>query len=147
MTDRVLALGTAVLCASGCVWYLPAVADVRAGADRPRSQRSAAVACLIAWGTLAAAAVLLLTPVPWTGTAATTAAGLTAAAGVRVRARLQRGREQREESRRWAALGTQAPAVPERRRASRVFVACAVSGLLLTATAAATVLLVVGPTA
>ena len=42
MTHTVLAIGTAALTASGCVWYLPAIADLQAGADRPRSTRTAA---------------------------------------------------------------------------------------------------------
>ncbi|GAA2248960.1 hypothetical protein GCM10010145_15420 [Streptomyces ruber] len=144
MPNGVLALGTAALCASGSVWYLPAVADVRAGADRPRSQRLAALACLVAWGTVAAVGVLLLTPVPWTGTAVT-AAGLTAAAGLRVCSRRQHAREQAEERRRWAHLGPVGRAVPAPAHAAAVFVAWVLSASFLALTAAATVLLAGGP--
>ncbi|WP_320784111.1 hypothetical protein [Streptomyces sp. CRN 30] len=147
MYDGVLSLGTAAVCASGCVWYLPAMADVRAGADRPRSQRSAALACLIAWGTLAVVAVLLLTPVPGTGTAVAAAAGLVGALALRVRARLEQGREQREARASWADLAPPgSAAVPSRPdRAGTVLAALALSGLVLTLTAAVMALAVVVP--
>lgn len=145
MDNGVLALGTAALCASGCVWYLPAMADVRAGADRPRSQRSAALACLIAWGTLAVVGVLLLTPLPWAGTVVTAAAGLAVAAGIRVRSRLQRVGEQREERERWAELDPRGPRAPRPARAARVFVAWVVAGLVQAVGAVAAGLIVGGP--
>ncbi|MFD7879561.1 hypothetical protein ACFV5G_36660, partial [Streptomyces sp. NPDC059766] len=65
MAGTVPALGAALLTAAGCVWYVPAVADLRAGADRPVSRRTAAAACLTGWTTLAAVAVLLFAGTAW----------------------------------------------------------------------------------
>lgn len=65
MSHPVLALGAAAVTAAGSVWYLPALADLRAGADRPASRRTGAVACLSGWTTAAAVAVLLLLTDNW----------------------------------------------------------------------------------
>ncbi|MGN5381968.1 hypothetical protein ACQ4WX_47310 [Streptomyces lasalocidi] len=45
MPQAVLALGATTVTASGCVWYLPARADLRAGADRPVSRRTPRACC------------------------------------------------------------------------------------------------------
>ncbi|ANZ20980.1 hypothetical protein ACH4YO_15555 [Streptomyces noursei] len=66
LSPAVLALGATALSASGCVWYLPAAADLRAGSDRPVSRRLAAAACLTGRATVALSA-LLLAAASWTG--------------------------------------------------------------------------------
>ncbi|MET9885588.1 hypothetical protein ABZZ20_21125 [Streptomyces sp. NPDC006430] len=104
MSHAVPALGIAVLCASGWVWYLPAAADVRAGADRPLSSRLSAAATLTGWGTAALVAALLLTPVPWSAIAAWAAVGAAAAVCLATRARVQHVHEEKEEAERWKAL-------------------------------------------
>ncbi|MFI2206505.1 hypothetical protein ACH47Z_38290 [Streptomyces sp. NPDC020192] len=104
MAQAVLALGAATVTAAGCVWYLPALADLRAGSDRPVSHRRAAAACLSGWATLGVVAVLLLVSEAWW--APTVAAGVGAAVtlDLRVRAAVQRRREQRETARHWSEL-------------------------------------------
>ncbi|WP_327371742.1 hypothetical protein [Streptomyces sp. NBC_01217] len=104
MSHGVLALGVAVLCISGNVWYLPAVIDLRAGQDRPRSRRLVAAAVLAGWGTAALIMLLLLMPLTLFAVVPVVIAGATATLSLAVRARLRRGREQREEEARWAAL-------------------------------------------
>ncbi|AZQ75117.1 MULTISPECIES: hypothetical protein [Streptomyces] len=64
MSNLVLALAAAALTVAGTVWYLPAVAELRAGADRPLSRRVSAAGCLTGWGACAGAVPLLLAP-PW----------------------------------------------------------------------------------
>ncbi|WP_146166810.1 hypothetical protein, partial [Streptosporangium nondiastaticum] len=59
MSHIVLAVGATALCLSGSVWYLPAVADLRAGDDRPRSRRLGASACVTTWAAAAVAGLLL----------------------------------------------------------------------------------------
>ncbi|MDT6984662.1 hypothetical protein ACFSUJ_23300 [Streptomyces lusitanus] len=110
MAQPVLALGCALVTAAGCVWYLPALADLRAGAaDRPPSRRTAALACLTGWGTVAALAPALLVAPHWWVPCAVAAAGGTAAAVLRVRAAVRRGRERRETARLWAGPASGGP--------------------------------------
>ncbi|MFD7668051.1 hypothetical protein [Streptomyces sp. NPDC059788] len=112
MSHATLALGATALFAAGCVWYLPAAAALRAGADRPYSHRIAAASCLTFWCTPALVAVLLLTPVPWPALGAVTAAGALTAAALLAVSRLQRSREQHEETQRWSSLHQSHPDVP-----------------------------------
>jgi hypothetical protein len=86
VTHPVPALGTALVAAAGCVWWLPALATVRAGADRPDSLRGTAAACLSGWTTVAGMAVLLLVADPWWAPGAVAAAGAATTAGLRIRA-------------------------------------------------------------
>ncbi|GAA3499418.1 hypothetical protein GCM10019016_065220 [Streptomyces prasinosporus] len=104
MPQPVLALGCAVVTAAGCVWYLPAFADLRAGADRPLSRRTAAIACLTGWGTLGTVALVLLVTAQWWVPGAVAAVGGPAAVGLRIRAAVRRAAEQREAARQWARL-------------------------------------------
>ncbi|WP_316527846.1 hypothetical protein [Kitasatospora brasiliensis] len=104
MNHTVLAIGTAALTASGCVWYLPAIADLQAGADRPRSTRTAAAACVLWWAGLALAGGLLLVLPDWQPAAQVALAGLVGGAALRVRALWDRRSEVRETAARWAAL-------------------------------------------
>ncbi|WP_424892807.1 hypothetical protein [Streptomyces sp. XH2] len=110
MSHTVLAVGTTAVCLAGSAWYLPAVADLRAGDDRPRSGRLAAWACVTAWAALAAAGLLLFAPVPWQAPAAVAGGGAAAGILLRSRARAQRVREQRETERCWSALPPAPPA-------------------------------------
>ncbi|MEV7018751.1 hypothetical protein [Streptomyces sp. NPDC093991] len=113
MAQPVLALGCALVTGAGCVWYLPALADLRAGpADRPPSRRTAAFACLTGWGTVAALGpALLVAPVRWVP-CAVAAVGGTAAAALRVRAAVRRTGERRETARLWAGLVPGGPLPP-----------------------------------
>ncbi|WP_335936221.1 hypothetical protein [Streptomyces sp. PTD5-9] len=104
MSHGVLALGVAVLCVSGHVWYLPACVDLRAAQDRPESRRPAAAAVLTGWGTAAVTMLLLLTPVSLWAVAAVAVAGLVVTVSLTVRAWLCRRQERYEEAARWAAL-------------------------------------------
>ncbi|MGV9264157.1 hypothetical protein ACWDRR_05775 [Kitasatospora sp. NPDC003701] len=104
MSHTVLAIGTAALTASGCVWYLPAVADLQAGEDRPRSARTAAAACVVWWAGLALAGGLLLVVPDWQPAAQVALAGLVAGVVLRVRAYRDRRSEEREAGLRWAVL-------------------------------------------
>ncbi|MFF1274721.1 hypothetical protein ACFVZC_15085 [Streptomyces marokkonensis] len=105
MPQPVLALGCAAVTGAGCVWYLPALADLRAGAaDRPLSRRTAAIACLTGWATLGAVALVLTVATAWWMPGAVAAAGGTAAAVLRIRAAVRRAGEQREAARQWAQL-------------------------------------------
>lgn len=104
MSHAVLALGAAAVTASGCVWYLPALADLRAGADRPLSHHRAAVTCLSGWATTGVVAVLLLVAEAWWIPSAAAAAGAAVTVGFRIRAAEQRRRESRETARHWARL-------------------------------------------
>ncbi|MEU8921585.1 hypothetical protein AB0D10_11715 [Kitasatospora sp. NPDC048545] len=106
MNHTVLAIGTAALTASGCVWYLPAIADLQAGADRPRSTRTAAAACVLWWAALALTGGLLLVVPDWRPAAQIALAGLVGGTALRVRALRDRRREVRETAARWAALDT-----------------------------------------
>ncbi|MGW2700046.1 hypothetical protein [Streptomyces sp. NPDC001340] len=104
MSQAVLALGAAMVAAAGCVWYLPALADLRAGADRPVSRRRAAAACLSGWTTVGVVAVLLLVAEAWWVPSGAAVAGAAVTLGLRVRASLQRRRESREAASQWAEL-------------------------------------------
>ncbi|MHB6912255.1 hypothetical protein [Streptomyces sp. DB-54] len=110
LSPAVLALGATALSASGCVWYLPAAADLRAGADRPTSRRLAAAACLTAWATIALSAPLLLAAASWTTLGAVTAFGTGAALLLATLARARRGHEEHATRRAWAALRLRPPA-------------------------------------
>ncbi|MEU1788405.1 hypothetical protein ABZ553_21550 [Streptomyces sparsogenes] len=105
MAQAVLALGAAAVSAAGCVWYLPALADLRAGADRPAARRRAAAACLSGWTTTGIVAVLLLVCDQWWTPCGVAAAGTAVTLGLRAGAAVQRRREIREAARDWAALG------------------------------------------
>ncbi|MFF8423699.1 MULTISPECIES: hypothetical protein [unclassified Streptomyces] len=105
MAQAVLALGAATVAAAGCVWYLPALADLRAGADRPLSCRRAAAACLGGWATVGVVAVLLLVSEAWWIPSGAAVAGAVVTLGLRVRASRQRSRESREAAYQWAELG------------------------------------------
>ncbi|MQY15043.1 hypothetical protein SRB5_52200 [Streptomyces sp. RB5] len=88
MHHSVLALGCAATTLAGCVWYVPALATVRAGEDRPASRRCAAAAVLTAWGTLIAVAVSLALTSSWLAPLTAAGAGLALASALRVRAAL-----------------------------------------------------------
>ncbi|MFI2738507.1 hypothetical protein [Streptomyces sp. NPDC018711] len=109
MTAAVLALGIGAVTASGCVWYVPALVDLRAGADRPASRRLAATACVTGWATAGATALLLLAGVPGPFLLAAAAAGATASATTRAGAAVRRNREEREDTACWAALDSAPP--------------------------------------
>ncbi|MFJ3792208.1 hypothetical protein [Kitasatospora sp. NPDC090091] len=104
MSHTVLAIGTAAITASGCVWYLPAIADLQAGDDRPRSVRTAAAACVVWWAALALAGGLLLAVPAWQPAAQVALAGLVAGVLLRIRALAQSRAERREDRLRWAML-------------------------------------------
>ncbi|ARP73384.1 hypothetical protein LK08_02515 [Streptomyces sp. MUSC 125] len=105
MPQALLALGAAAVTVSGCVWYLPALADLRAGADRPVSRRKAAAACLSGWTTAGIVALLLLVSPAWWVPSTAAVAGTAVTVGLRARAAVQRRRERREAARDWAELG------------------------------------------
>ncbi|MFJ9863812.1 hypothetical protein [Streptomyces sp. NPDC101165] len=144
MAQAVLALGAATVAAAGCVWYLPALADLRAGADRPVSRRRAAAACLGGWTTVGVVAVLLLVSEAWWVPSGAAVAGVAVTLGLRVRASLQRRRESRETARQWAELRKdQQP--PDTEPVRTAVVALLVGCGLALAVIAATVMVVVQP--
>ncbi|WP_198535575.1 hypothetical protein [Streptomyces caatingaensis] len=155
MSHAVLGLGAAALCVSGCVWYLPAVADLRAGDDRPRHRRTAAAACLSGWATTALLAPLLFLCAPWPVVAAVALTGAVLTAGLGCGAAVCRRRERRAAREEWAELtgGAGAAAVirPTGRDTARLVARPrrTVAGLLLagplTAGAAAAAVLYGGP--
>ncbi|MEU3979368.1 hypothetical protein AB0F77_04525 [Streptomyces sp. NPDC026672] len=104
MEHTVLALGAAAVAVAGCVWYLPALADLRAGADRPVSRRTRAAACLSGWATVPFVAVLLLCTESWWAPGAVAGLGVVLAVGLLTGAAVQRRREARETARQWAEL-------------------------------------------
>ncbi|QUC59279.1 hypothetical protein IOD14_22375 [Streptomyces sp. A2-16] len=112
MAQPVVSLGATLVTAVGCVWYLPAFADLRAGADLPYS-RTAAAACLTGWTTLAVIVVLLLYGVPWQATCVMAAAGATVTVALPIRAAAQHHHEARKLTRHWA---TPAPGLPQHSR-------------------------------
>ncbi|WP_225838582.1 hypothetical protein [Streptomyces sp. NK08204] len=116
MPQAVLALGGAMVTASGCVWYLPAFADLRAGADRPLSHRRAAAACVTGWTTTGIVAVLLLLAEAWWIPCAAAVAGGLLSAGLRIHAAVLRRDETREAARQWRELGHGKPPVTDRSR-------------------------------
>ncbi|MFJ3336876.1 hypothetical protein [Streptomyces sp. NPDC086766] len=133
MSHAVAALGAAALTAAGCVWYLPALADLRAGADRPDSRRSAAAACVTGWAGVAALAVLLLVAEGWWVPGVAALLGAVTSTALRLRAAVQRRREARETAHQWAGLGhVPGPAGPGRSR----YVVAAVLGCGVAAAAA-----------
>ncbi|MFF2075994.1 hypothetical protein ACFVXG_14690 [Kitasatospora sp. NPDC058162] len=140
MTHTVLAIGTAALTASGCVWYLPAIADLQAGADRPRSTRTAAAACVLWWAALALAGGLLLAGAGWRPAAQVGLAGLVGGTALRVRALWERHGEQRETAARWAALDA-GPVPRNGRPAAVVLVGWLVVGAAVASLGAVAILL------
>ncbi|MFE6745152.1 hypothetical protein ACFVGM_04805 [Kitasatospora purpeofusca] len=144
MSHIVLAIGTAALTASGCVWYLPAIADLQAGEDRPRSARTAAAACVTWWACLALAGGLLLAVPAWQPAAQIALAGLVAGVLLRIRSQLQHHAEQREEAERWALLEPlPAPRAP-RPQAARALLGWLLVGLAVASLGAASILLAGG---
>ncbi|MFH8345164.1 hypothetical protein [Streptomyces sp. NPDC018045] len=147
MSHATLALGATALFAAGCVWYLPAAAALRAGADRPYSHRITAASCVTFWCTPALVAALLLTPAPWPVLGAVTAAGLLTAAALLAVSRLQRSREQHEETQRWSTLhqghpDALSPAPPHNpNRAQLAFLLYLLPGNIVASVIATTVLL------
>nr|WP_145487078.1 MULTISPECIES: hypothetical protein [Streptomyces] len=117
MAHPVLALATTAVTAAGCVWYLPALADLRAGADRPVSRRLRAASCVTAWTTAAAVAVLLLTTNPWKWPATAAGTGTFLAAALLLSSALHHSRETREAATHWTELTpAQTPPAPDRTR-------------------------------
>ncbi|MFF9124022.1 hypothetical protein ACF09J_12070 [Streptomyces sp. NPDC014889] len=98
-------LGAAALTTAGSVWYVPALADLRAGADRPESRRIAAAACVTGWAGAGALAVLLLIAEAWWTPVAAAAAGTVVATALRLHATARRRREAREMAHHWSHLG------------------------------------------
>ncbi|MFE0515857.1 hypothetical protein, partial [Streptomyces sp. NPDC058964] len=135
MSQAVLALGVATTTVSGCVWYVPALVDLRAGADRPVSRRSAAAACLSGWGTTGFLAVLLPVAESWWIPAAVAVLGFAVTAGLRVRSAVHRRREVREAASHWAELDQQRTAT-DPARARKVIAVLIGSGLTAAATLA-----------
>ena len=146
MAQPVLALGAALLTVSGSVWYVPALADLRAGADRPRSRRSAAAACVSAWSTAGTTAALFLVTEAWWILALTAAAGTAVTLGLRARAAVRRRREAAEAARHWAQLGSGSTAAEDRSGSGRTAFAALTATGLATAAATAGLLLTTGPT-
>ncbi|MBD0710435.1 MULTISPECIES: hypothetical protein [unclassified Streptomyces] len=144
MGAAVLALGTGAVTASGCVWYVPALVDLRAGADRPVSRRLAAASCVTGWATAAVVVPLLLLGVPFRPLLAVAAVGAGGAIALRVRAVARRRHEEREAAVCWATLGPQ-PTPPSGARPQTVLALWAGAGLLV-AVATATLLLTWGRT-
>ncbi|MGW5694394.1 hypothetical protein ACWEWX_26650 [Streptomyces asiaticus] len=139
MSHAALALAAAVSCVGGCVWSLPAVADIRARDDRPLSRRIAAAGCLTVWGTVALLAPLLLTPVSWSVIGVVAATGAVVTTVLAARSRVHRARELRETERHWAAWGYGAPvrSAPSRCRAFLVWL---LPGLIVATAVAVAVL-------
>ncbi|MFB7242354.1 hypothetical protein ACFCYX_07770 [Streptomyces populi] len=146
MAQPVLALGAALLTVSGSVWYVPALADLRAGADRPDSRRDAAAACVSAWGAAGVIAVLFAVTEGWRIHALTAAAGAAVALGLRTRAAVRRRREEREAVRHWEQLRWNRPAAAtDRPRNGRTAFAVLVAAGLAAAVVTAALLLTAGP--
>ncbi len=128
MSHTILGLGMAALTAAGAVWYLPALVDLRAGADRPVSTRIAASATVAGWATAGALAVALFATGAWPVLAALAGAGAAAVVALSGWALLSRRAEEREEIARWAALRSDGRA-PDRGRAQRSFATWTLSGV------------------
>jgi hypothetical protein len=109
VSHAVAALGVAGLTAAGCVWYLPALADLRAGADRPDSRRLTAAACVTGWSCTGLVDLLLLVSGAWWPPAAGATTGGVATVVLRLLAVARRRRETREAARQWALLGGAEP--------------------------------------
>ncbi|MFE9095909.1 hypothetical protein [Streptomyces sp. NPDC007264] len=145
MSHAVLALGVAVLTLAGAVWYLPALADLRAGADRPDSRRIAAAACLTGWGTVASLAPLLVANATGWVIAVVTGVGTGVTAGLWTRAGVQRKREEREAARQWATLRHFAPGSGREPGPSPYTVAALLGTGLVLSVAVATLLMAAPP--
>ncbi|WP_340373961.1 hypothetical protein U5640_01425 [Streptomyces sp. SS7] len=116
MVQPVAALGAAMVTVSGCTWYLPALVDLRAGADRTDSRRTAAAACLSGWSTTGVIALLLFLAEAWWVPVAAAVTGAAVTAVLWCRALVQRRREARQTAQDWAELrAAPAPAGPGRR--------------------------------
>lgn len=144
MAQPVPALGAALLTVSGSVWYVPALADLRAGADRPHSRRDAAAACVSAWGTAGVLAVLFTVSEAWRIPALAAAAGTAVTLGWWTRAAVRRRREAEEAARDWALLRAGSAAGGHPRGGRTVFAVLAAAGLV-TAAATAALLLTTAP--
>lgn len=130
MSHAVAALGTGAFAVAGCVWYVPALADLRAGADRPDSRRIAAAACVTGWAGVGAVTVLLLLADGWWAPAVVAVVGAVASATLHLYAAVQRRRETREAARHWTRLGhVPSPAGPGRSRS--VVAAVLVCGMVV----------------
>ncbi|MFH8799008.1 hypothetical protein ACH4F6_05315 [Streptomyces sp. NPDC017936] len=130
MSHAVAALGAAALTAAGCVWYLPALADLRAGADRPASRRVAAAACVTGWAWVGSLAGLLLVAEGWRAPGVAAAVGAVVTAALRLGAAVKRRREVRETARGWALLGHVPRPAGRPGPARRVVAAVAGAGVL-----------------
>ncbi|WP_052391180.1 hypothetical protein [Streptomyces sp. NRRL B-24484] len=104
MSHIVPAIGAAALAAAGNVWWLPALADLRAGDDRPRSARPTALGCLAWWLGTALTAALWFTPAPGRLGLALLAPAALAGGALWFAGCVRRGAELREAARTWAAL-------------------------------------------
>ncbi|MFD0316264.1 hypothetical protein [Streptomyces flavalbus] len=145
MSHPVLALGTAVLTLAGSVWYVPAVADLRAGADRPRARRTSATACVTGWGTAALVAVLLLLAPDWRLPATAAGAGAVASAALWAGAAVEHRRLRRETARAWAQLSRGRRNLDAERLRGRRRSAAVLAVALAAAVTTATVLLTTTP--
>ncbi|WP_063804256.1 hypothetical protein [Streptomyces roseifaciens] len=141
MSHIVLAVGATAVTLAGSAWYLPAVADLRAGDDRPRSGRLAARACVTGWAALATVALLLFGPAPWQALCAVAGGGAVAGALLRSRARAHLARERRETEACWAALHP-APPAPGAGPSRRAFLTWSLLGTVTASALAVTLLLV-----
>ncbi len=102
MPQAVLALGIAAVTASGYVWYLAALANLRAGADRSFSRRSAA-ACVSGLSPAGIVSVLMLLAEAWWVPCVAAVAGGLLSAGLRIHASVQCRNEVREAARQWGS--------------------------------------------
>ncbi|MCC3777288.1 hypothetical protein [Streptomyces sp. UNOB3_S3] len=145
MSNLVLALAAAALTVAGTVWYLPAVAELRAGADRPFFRRVSAAGCLTGWSTCAGTVPLFLTGVPGPATGGAVAAGGAAAGCLYAVGGALRRRELRTAALDWTELAGPAPvAVPGpgvRGRAARLAVVWCLSAVVLASAGTALLLM------
>ncbi|MGW7529302.1 hypothetical protein [Streptomyces sp. NPDC054783] len=114
---------------------MPALADLRTGADRPVSHRHAAAACLTGWTTTGIVAILLLVAEPWWIPCAAAAVGAVVTVGLRLRTAAQRRRETQEAARHWAQVRPTQP-VPGTQRERKVVAVLIGFGAAAMATAA-----------
>ncbi|MBC7274490.1 MAG: hypothetical protein H5T76_38270, partial [Streptomyces sp.] len=137
MSHPVLALGLTVVTLAGSVWYVPALADLRAGADRTMARRTSATACVSGWSTAALVAVLLLVVDDWWVPGAVAGAGAVATAALGLQATVQHRRTARETAREWAQLVADRPVADH----SRATFAAVLAVSLVTAVTTVTLLL------